>query len=95
MSKAMPLGIRIDNSVLTFTQPQFAIGQRVKFIPEDEKPRIGFIIGIAKSCYGWSYYVVEGNPPNSQSEEFWADDTKVQPLPLPQQATKSPVTQTP
>jgi hypothetical protein len=64
--------IGIDNSVIPFTVPKFHIGQKVT--AEDST---GYIVGVQREKYLWSYLVAVGDPPNNDCDEDWHPEHKL------------------
>lgn len=58
--------IKIDNSVIPFMPAKYHLGQRVSV-----DRTVGYIIGMQRDKYSWSYLVVEGEAPNDDSSEDW------------------------
>ncbi|KAM3092013.1 hypothetical protein ACKFKG_23775 [Phormidesmis sp. 146-35] len=67
--------IQIDNSVISFTVPKFHFGQKVQV-----NRRPGYILGAQREKYCWSYLIVEGDPPNNDSDEHWHVETDISPM---------------
>ncbi len=64
--------IKVDNSVIPFMPARYHLGQRVMV---DEAT--GYIIGVQREKYSWSYMVVAGNPPDNDSEEDWHSESSL------------------
>jgi hypothetical protein len=63
---------RIDNSVIPFVAPKFSLGQKVS-----AEKVTGYIIGLQREKYSWSYLVAEGDPPNDECDEDWYQEHKL------------------
>lgn len=59
--------MRIDNSIIHFTQPRYHFGQKVQI----RKDEVGCIIGAVREKYSWSYLIVEGSVLSGKSIEKW------------------------
>ena len=64
--------IKIDNSVIPFMPAKYHLGQRVS-----ADRTVGYVIGIQREKYSWSYLVVEGEPPNNDSDEEWHPESEL------------------
>lgn len=69
---AMIEQIHVDNSVIPFMPAKYHLGQKV-LINGDP----GYIIGVQREKYSWSYLVVEGDPPSDDSNEDWHSESRV------------------
>lgn len=58
--------IKIDNSVIPFMPAKYHLGQKVTV-----DRTVGYIIGMQREKYSWSYLVVEGELPTADSGEDW------------------------
>jgi len=58
--------IKIDNSVIPFMSAKSHLGQKVTV-----DHTVGYVIGMQREKYSWSYLVVEGEPPTDDSGENW------------------------
>ncbi|MBW4420152.1 MAG: hypothetical protein KME13_13115 [Myxacorys californica WJT36-NPBG1] len=61
--------IKIDASVIPFMIPKYHLGQKVQAEKE-----VGYVIGVKREKYAWSYCVVEGTQPTNDSNEEWYEE---------------------
>jgi hypothetical protein len=64
--------IKIDETMLTFGTPKFWLGQKVIVCQQP-----GYVIGIQREKYSWSYLFAEGDPPTSSSSEDWYEEHRL------------------
>lgn len=57
---------QIDDAMIPFAKPKFHLGQRVV-----TKQSTGYVVGMQRGKYLWSYLVAEGDPPNEDGDEDW------------------------
>ena len=64
--------IKIDNSVIHFMPAKYHLGQKVTV-----DHTVGYIIGMQREKYSWSYLVVEGELPTDDSGEDWHPESNL------------------
>ena len=66
--------IKVDSSVIPFMTAKYHLGQKV--LAGDCK-QVGYVIGLQRERYNWSYLVVEGENLNNDSDETWYREDEV------------------